>query len=419
MNWLADGALWAAVALTGMVAGILASRREGRPALLEGFLLGAAGASVAGLCARAGHILGQPLSNPWLNAWLPIDTGPLSKVAVLWATLPGASLTAATILLVWLAMTPHTRSSASGARHALVVTLVSLCLLGIAGWFAPGPGLTDAIPPFAQDPYAAVAPLFGLLAATVFAWALISAWALRVAARREFTLAWIFATGAIACEQVARSGLGIGPRDPVLLGSASSGLLLWLATGTLLHDGVRRKMIRVGEAAVRSRTAAILAHLGAACVIASFALHAFAARSNVVLPPGRAVEVMDAFRKPWRLVNQGVSRFDEEGVEVTSLAVEAQAPGGDTTLLTPEIRDYHGTDGQHLANGIMRRRSTRGPVQAMRLLFTEADSLDAASVRVTFLPAPILWPIGVGLLLSAGLIGLTARDPSNSTARIT
>lgn len=415
MTWLADAALWIAVALTGLSAGMLASspgqgRRSG---VLEASLLAAAAAVVASLCARAGQVLGGSPSHPWVAAWVPIDAGPLARMAVLWATLPGAALTAATILLVWLALTPQSRWTASGARPALLVALSSLCLLGVAAWFAPGPGLAASIPAFAQDPYAAIAPLLGLLGVVVFGWAISSAGV--TGGRSEMYVAWLFATGAIACEQVARSRLGIGPRDAVLLGSASSGLVLWILTSALVHHRLRRRLLGEGTV-VRARLAGTLAHVGAACVIGSFALHALAVRSNAVLPPGQSVEVKDAFRAPWRLVNQGVSRFDEAGAEVTSLAVEVQQPGGETALLTPEIREYHGLDGQHLANGIVRRRSMGGPVQAMRILFTEADSLDAASVRVTFLPAPILWPVGVAMLLLAGLIGFTARETPNSKA---
>jgi hypothetical protein len=413
MTWLADAALWVAVALAGLSAGILASspRQGRRSGLLEAALLGAAAAVVASLCARAGQVLGGSPSHPWVAAWVPIDAGPLARMAVLWATLPGATLTAATILLVWLALTPQSRWAVSGTRPALIVALSSLCLLGVAAWFAPGPGLAAAIPPFAQDPYAAFAPLLGLVGVVVLGWAISSAGG--TGCRSEIHVAWLFATGAIACEQVARSRLGIGPRDAVLLGSASSGLVLWMLTSALVHDRLRRRLFG-DRTVVRARLAGILAHVGAVCVIGSFALHAFAARSNAVLPPGQAVEVTDGFRRSWRLVNQGVSRFDEAGVEVTSLAVEVQQPGGETALLTPEIREYHGLDGQHLANGIVRRRSTGGPIQAMRIVFTEADSLDAASVRVTFLPAPILWPVGVAMLLLAGFIGLPARETPNS-----
>jgi hypothetical protein len=347
---------------------------------------------------------------------VPIEVGPLSQLGVLWATRPGGALTSATILLVWLAMSPSVRTGAAGARHALGITMASLCLLGSSAWFEPGPGPAAAIPPFAQHASAAVAPLLALVSLTVLGWACVSAYTLRASGRGAFHVAWILATGAIASEQLARSALGIGPRDAIALGSASSGLVLWLVAGALLHDRLRRRLFGTGGRPERSRGAARLVHAGSACVVASFALHAIAARSNVVLPPGQPVEVMDAFRRPWQLVNQGVSRFDEEGVEVTSLAVEVHSPGGRTTLLTPEIREYHGLDGQHLASGIVHRKSTRGPLQAMRLLFTETDSLEAGRVRVTFLPLPVLWSIGVALLLLGALTGLARRDPPMSEA---
>jgi hypothetical protein len=417
MTWIADAGLWAAIALVGLVAGLLApwSRPDGRrPAFVDGWILAAAAAAVAAVCARAGQVLSTPSLSPLLAAYLPIEAGPVAQLAVLWATLPGGALTSATILLVWLAMSPDARAGRGGSLHAFVVAVVSLCLLGATAWFAPGPGLATAIPPFAQHPSAAVAPLLALLSVTVLAWAGIRAFTQQAPARTELYVAWLLATGAIVCEQVARSSLGIGPRDAIVLGSASSGLVLWLAISAMLHQAVRVRVHRGSSGVVRSRPAAMMAHAGALCVVASFALHAVAARSSVVLPAGQSVEVTDAFRKPWQLVNQGVSRFDEEGVEVTSLAVEARNPRGKTVLLTPELREFHGFDGEHLESGISRRRSAGGPFQAMRLLFTEADSLDAGSVRVTFLPVPILWPIGITLLVFAAAAGLSARGPLNS-----
>ena len=414
MTWIADAGLWTAIVLTGIAAGMLAPwwRRDGRPAFVESVLLAAAAASVAALCARAGQLISGSLSNPWLASFVPIEVGPLSRLAVLWATLPGGALTASTILLVWLAVSPRARSSAAGNRRAMIITVMALALSGVSAWFAPAPGLAGTIPPFAQHLSATIAPLLALVAVIVTTWACVHAFTQREPASREFQLAWLLSTAAIGLEQVARSALGIGPRDAIMLGSASSGLVLWLMTSALLHDGVRRRLLRVAGTVSHSRSGALVAHTGAVCVAVSFALHAFAARSNVTLPPGQPVEVMDAFRKPWVLVNQGVSRFDEEGVDVTSLAVDVRTPGGKSTLLTPEIREYHAPDGQHLGNGIVRRKSTRGPVQAMRILFTEADSLDAGSVRVTFLPAPVLWPVGVLMLLVAAVAGLLRREPS-------
>ena len=71
---------------------------------------------------------------------------------------------------------------------------------------------------------------------------------------------------------------------------------------------------------------------------------------------------------------------------------------GSSVLLTPEIRDHHGRSGQHLDNTIGRRQSTGAVWQTLRVLLVSADSLDVASVRVTFLPLPMLWPLGIGLL---------------------
>ena len=61
----------------------------------------------------------------------------------------------------------------------------------------------------------------------------------------------------------------------------------------------------------------------------------------------------------------------------------------------------------------------KGPVgncvaaQAMRVLLVETDSLDVASVRITFLPAPILWPIGVVLLGLSAMLALSRRPSTD------
>jgi hypothetical protein len=41
--------------------------------------------------------------------------------------------------------------------------------------------------------------------------------------------------------------------------------------------------------------------------------------------------------------------------------------------------------------------------RTIRVLLVGADSLDTASVRVTFLPLPILWPAGVVLILLSAI----------------
>ena len=48
------------------------------------------------------------------------------------------------------------------------------------------------------------------------------------------------------------------------------------------------------------------------------------------------------------------------------------------------------------------------------LVATLDDTLDVASVRVTFLPAPVLWPLGVVLLGLSATLALMASPPSRS-----
>jgi hypothetical protein len=124
------------------------------------------------------------------------------------------------------------------------------------------------------------------------------------------------------------------------------------------------------------------------------------------------VRLPDAFRRTWQVSHQGISRFDAEGVDVVSLALEVKPPSGATALLTSEIREYHARTGEHLDNTVSLRSSTGSPTQAMRVLLVGTDSLDVASVRVTFLALPILWPAGLVLLGLSALAGLDRRPAS-------
>jgi hypothetical protein len=194
--------------------------------------------------------------------------------------------------------------------------------------------------------------------------------------------------------------------------------MLWLVTSALLHRRVQSILLRVqrvngsaihGRATIATRAA----HAGAICLAVSFAAHAFAVRSNVSLRPGESIAVGDTFRRTWQLVNQGVSRFDAEGVDVTALAIETRDASGRTALLTPEVREYHAPDGRHLETTVALRKSTGGTFQTMRVLLTATDSLDVASVRVTFLPAPFLWPLGVALLGISGILAFSASPTAD------
>ena len=412
MTWVADAGLWLAVVFAGALAGMLASRwRRAAPALrvTEGLLLSAAAAAVISWCGNAGALLGAS-QGTLLVAHVSIDVAPGLRLGVLWATLPGAALTCGTILLVWSAISGTVRAD---QRLLCLTVSASVVALGIAAWFAPQPGsVASSIPPFVQSAWALLAPLFALLAVLGVAVLLLFAVARHPWRHDLLVGTWMASTAAVACEQVARSQLGIGPRDGIVLGAASSGLVLWLVTGALLHRRVQA-LLRQPTPAAMNRLSAIAGHVGALLLALSFGLHAFARRATVDLPPGAVITVTDAFSQPWQLANQGVSRFDAEGVDVTAVAIEARDPRGKTALLTPEIRDYHTRDGQHLATPVVLRKSTGGAAQAMRLLVSEPDSLDATRVRVTFLPAPILWPVGVALLLLSGLLALTGSPATN------
>lgn len=417
MTWIADAGLWAAIVLAGLVAGLIAPRSQSlhpvHLARAEGLLLAGAAAAVVAWCATAGEILGAPASSALLSAFVPIDVEPGFRLAVLWATLPGAALTLGTVLLVSLAIA----GSRGNGRASFILTVIALLALGAIAWFNPPRGVAPAtIPPFVQSAPAAVSPLAALISLAALAWVVARAAGQGAVPALALQGAWVAATAAIVGEQMARSGLGIGPRDAVVLGSASSGLVLWVVTSALLHRRVQEVLLRATRPiASGSRLASIAAHAGAACLVISFAAHALASRATVSLPAGVPVDVADAFRRPWTLVNQGVSHYDAAGAEVTALALQAGTPGNGVALLAPEVREYHGRDGQHLATGIARRESTGGPLQAMRVLFIEADSLDVARVRITFLPAPILWPVGVALLALAALASLSTGNAARTT----
>jgi hypothetical protein len=406
MSWIADAgiaslALWVAVILTGIVAGTFAIRwNEPRPIdrLTESLILGAAAAGVVSLFAHAGALLAG--NDPLYAATVPIPVNAGLRLAVLWATLPGAALSLAVILLARAALASSLRSETSN-RAIGALAFMALLALGVAAWFAPAPNdVATRIPPFVQSISAALAPLAALLSLAVLADVVAARLGGTAPNPAMVTAAWVLATLGLTAEQVARSGLGLGPRDALIFGSASSGLVLWLFTSALMHRRVRAVLLRMNTRTFGRlpTTGAVMAHVGAVLLAISFAAHAMAGRRTVSIPAGEAVD-LTAFRQTWKLANQGVSRFDEEATDVVSLALEVTTPSAKTTLLTPEVRDYHTPSGRHLENGISRRESAGRVMQTMRVLLVGADSLDTASVRVTFLPLPILWPAGVALIL--------------------
>jgi hypothetical protein len=420
MSWIADAgiasiALWIAVILTGIFAGTFAIRwNESRPIdrLSETLIFGAAAAGVVALFAHAGALLGGGRDALYTaNVPIPVNAG--FRLAVLWATLPGAALGLAVILLVRAALAGSLRSERS-TRATGALSFMALLALGVAAWFTPAPNdVATRIPAFVQSTSAALAPLAALLSLAI----LLDTAAGRIGGKAPvhamLLTAWVLATIGLTAEQMARSGLGVGPRDALIFGSASSGLVLWLVTSALLHGRVRAAVLRMNGLAYGrgSRTpGAVAAHIGAVLLAISFAAHAVAQRTTISLPAGETVD-LTSFRQTWKLTNQGVSRFDEIATDVVSLALEVTTPSGKTSLLTPEVRDYHTPSGRHLDNRISWRESAGKVTQTMRVLLVGADSLDTARVRVTFLPLPILWPAGVILIL---LSVLALRRPAQS-----
>jgi cytochrome c biogenesis factor len=146
MSWIADAgmpavALWIALLLSGVVAGTFTARwqhpgRADRTA--ERMMLTAAGAGVVALCANAGALLGSATGNALLAAHVPIATGAGYRLAVLWSTLPGASLTLAVILLVIAALGGSRRRPAA-TRSVAVLSVAAVAALGTSAWFAPPP----------------------------------------------------------------------------------------------------------------------------------------------------------------------------------------------------------------------------------------------------------------------------------------
>lgn len=429
MTGTAGAALWLALLVAAFGTGIGASRWRdplGAGPLAQAGWFAAAAAAVAGWGVLAGDLLrGRPI--PLLVESLPVAAGWGARLAALWATPPGAAATIAMGCLVAAALAPVTGREAGpgmASRQATVLSGTAIVLLAMA--LLRGGGVPAAsIPAFAQSGAAVVAPLAAAVAATLLLAAAALAAAAAgagvsppVAAWQALVLAaFAAATLASGAEQAARATLGIGPRDPVVPGGASAGLVAWLLAAALLHRRARAFFLPgAGVDGSRQRWAGGLAHGGAALVALSFAAHALASRTALLLPPGVAVTATDAFGRPWRVVNQGISRFDAAGADVTALAIEATGPDGRARLLSTELREHPGRGGVPLAPAA-RRGSSGTPFQQLRVLLESADGTDAARVRVAFVPLAILWPAGLALLTASLLAAaLTPRRPRDASS---
>lgn len=348
-------------------------------------------------------------------AALPSGAGPLARVAALWATPRGMALTTALVLLLLGTLSPvlaRRLPREVAGRHSTVLLLTGVMGLA-AALLAPMPVVTGSVPVFAQAIPAALAPAAALLAlaclADLLALAVASARGpapdgVQTRWRSVSLVALILATVSTGAEQVARSDLGIGPRQAVVPGGASAGLVLWMIAALVVHRVVRRSFLSGGSEAGSGKSlwAGRLAHTGAGVMALSFLAHVAAARATVTLPPAGAVAVRDVFGREWQLRNQGVSRFDARDADVTSLAVSAAGPNGVPHLLISERREYRSLLGGNLAPVVTRGVVTT-PLQTAGVLLEAASPGDAVRVRVSFIPLSLLWPIGLALL-GAGLV---------------
>ena len=230
--------------------------------------------SVVAWFANAGSLIGNSPTNALLQARVPIESGPGYRLAVLWATLPGGGLTFAASLLIVATLSSGARAGGR-SRLATLTSALALAGLAIAVWFTPVPDTFSpaSIPPFVQHPAAALAPLFAMVALVCLS--LIAAtWGTgRVPSQSLILATWVAATLVIASEQLARSRLGIGPRDAITLGSAASGIVLWLVASVLVHRRVQHAVFHRANAGTFVRHAGgagLTAHIGEVFVGCAF-----------------------------------------------------------------------------------------------------------------------------------------------------
>lgn len=440
MNTVAEIALWlgflCAAWATGALLVPLGTRNVGpgardggvaRSPLAPPRMLIAAGALVVfAWGALGGAVLrGDPALALWREG-ASITVGGAAPLAALWATRRGAILTLALLLLFPAIGVATARDHDRFARRLTGVlaatATVALAVSVLA--LPPFAGSADAVAPASVPLHlvhwgAGAAALFALgtvaltlvLAGIVIAASGDSRTVAEPLLRRVVLSAWILATLAIAAEQSTRGALGITGQDAVVLGSSRSGLLLWLALAVLLHARARRILLG-REALLRSSARgggwpAHAAHLGAALVVAAFVLHIAARRETLTLRPGEPVTATDVYGRSWRLVPQGVSRYDAETHEVTALAVEVTAPDGATRLVSTEQRTYLAFTGAPMGDPVGIRGTWRTPVQDVRLVVEDVMPSDAALVRVSFVPLVLFWPAGIALMVAAGLVLLS------------
>lgn len=435
MSTVGEVALWLAFLCVAWSAGAYVARwraaADDAPPAAAVVLVIAGALLVFGWGILGGALLRGDLALAITREGAPSVTARWAALAALWSTRRGAILTLALLLgLGAIAVATGRERRAlmvrlTGALTALTTVVLAVAVLAVPPFAsAAGSPLPDSVPLHLVHWAAALAPLFALgavaaalmLAALAWTAAGSNAAGTDLVVRRWTIVAWLLATAALATEQHARAAIGITAQEAVSLGSSRSGLLLWLALAALLHRRLREAIVRGGGAAVARGLGrgwhAHAAHVGAALVIASFALHVAARRVSLTLPPGEAVAATDVFGRSWRFVQQGVSRFDEPTHDIMALAVEVTDPGGDTRLLSPAWRAYRTPLGEPLGEPVAMRAGWRTVLQDVRVVLEQATTGEAAQVRVSFIPLAVLWPLGIALMVVSGIASLTGAAPS-------
>jgi hypothetical protein len=373
-----------------------------------------------------GALLRQDAALGIVARWLVIDAGAGARLATMVVAPEGAVLTVALIV----AFAGLLQAGADGRdallrtrRHALASGIVMLLLAVVTVRFppfAPAAAVAADSPPSVAahlvHPGAALRALLFVASLGAGAVALIAMAARRSArtrtgndqfVRRSVAGAWALASLSLGADQWARTALDA---TPGMAGARNAtGIVWWLLLGALFHERVRARLL--GGDAVPSTTpprARRAAYAGALLILLAFGAHVLAARADVTLAPGRATEVRDVLRRTWRLVHQGLSRFDTERHDAVALAIEVTDPDGKKHLMTPELRAYHDRRGEPGAP-VSVRAVRAGALQELLLTIESADESERARVRVAFIPFTWLWMPGL-LLLIAGTMSEVARS---------
>ncbi len=373
-----------------------------------------------------GALLRQDPTVGVVARWLVIDARAGARLATIVVAPEGAILTVALIVAFagLLQAGTDARDALLHARRLALASGTVMLLLSIATLrfpaFAPAAAMAaDAqrsVPVHLVHQGAALRALFLVASFGVGAVALMAVAAMRSArtragndefVRRSVAGAWTLATLSLGADQWVRTALDATPGMPGTRNA--TGIAWWLLLGALLHGRVRALLLGGGvDTSTTSPRARRAAYAGALLILLAFGAHVLASRSDVTLAPGRPTDVRDIRGRNWRLVNQGMSRFDAEDRDAAVLAIEVTDPSGKTRLKTTELRAYHDRRGDPAGAPVGVRAVQAGAFQELLLTLQNADESERATVRVAFIPFAWLWIPGI-LLLFAGTMVEVAR----------